>query len=840
MERRITTGRRDAGIAVVAIAASAAVLSSPRVARAQSADGGVADAASPLASNGAADAGAPASPDASAPSPGITTPSETSTSADAGAPATSAPPTGPATSAPADAGAAPAAAGTPVPESTTTPPARRGRAAPAARASGPEESREEPGVTVIGSSSRALERIPGSASVVSERDMARIQPLTVNEALRRVPGVYVRDEEGMGLRPNISVRGLDPTRSSRVLVLEDGIPVSLAPYSEPEMYYNPPVDRMARIEVVRGSGNILFGPQTIGGVINYITPPVPARRTVNLRATAGDRGLLTFHAMYGDRIGNAGFILSALRRQGEGFRGIRFEVTDLYGKFLLRMGPSSDLLVRLGFYDEGSASTYLGLTQPMFEADPNQNPAQYDWFRLRRYSASVVHTWTIVPRVQLRTAVYGYMTDRDWTRQRYDRVPIPGLLYARIAGDQSIPGGAIFLRDASLSNNRSYQVFGVEPKLQARFQIGPFRNELDAGVRFLYERALLSVLLGGPVYDNGMYVLGSGQSTRGGENSSEEQRDGWALAAYVQDRFFLTDRLQITPGLRLENYNYSRLTRRELGMDVYHRGTGSVVQLIPGASVSYGSQTLTVFGGFHLGYAPPRIAAAITPRGIDVQLNPELSYNSEVGARLNLGSWLRSELSLFWIEFVNEIIRVSGQESEFTNGGPSRYLGVEAMGSADFGRLARIPTSVYLQARYTGIHSQFVGGMYDGNQVPYAVPHTLVLTAGAEHPFPMFTVGGQASWSFASQHFTDRDNSRVGSVDGLYGPIPAYNTLDLAARVTHRPTGLAALITIKNVQGYATDAQGRPLVYIASRSPEGIFPGGFGQVMVTLRWDHSF
>ena len=98
---------------------------------------------------------------------------------------------------------------------------------------------------------------------------------TINEALRKVPGVFARDEEGFGLRPNLGIRGLNPTRSSKVLLLEDGIPITYAPYGDNATYYHPPVERFDHIEVLKGSGQILFGPHTVGGVINYITPAVP-------------------------------------------------------------------------------------------------------------------------------------------------------------------------------------------------------------------------------------------------------------------------------------------------------------------------------------------------------------------------------------------------------------------------------------------------------------------------------------------------------------------------------------------------------------------------------------
>ena len=129
-------------------------------------------------------------------------------------------------------------------------------------------------VVVIGRRANLM-RIPGSGATIEGADLDRAHPLSVSEALRRVAGVYPRDEEGMGMRPNIGVRGLSPVRSTKVLLLEDGIPLSFAPYGDNATYYHPPLDRFRRIEVLKGASQVRFGPQTIGGVVNYITPSAP-------------------------------------------------------------------------------------------------------------------------------------------------------------------------------------------------------------------------------------------------------------------------------------------------------------------------------------------------------------------------------------------------------------------------------------------------------------------------------------------------------------------------------------------------------------------------------------
>ena len=156
----------------------------------------------------------------------------------------------------------------------------------------------EPVITVIGDRIR-LDSIPGSATVIDADVLIESRVFTINEAMHKVPGVFARDEEGLGLRPNLGVRGLNPTRSGKVLLLEDGIPIAYAPYGDNATYYHPPVDRFERIEVLKGSGQIAYGPHTVGAVINYITPPVPDDRAGRLVGSFGNKDFREIHGAGG-------------------------------------------------------------------------------------------------------------------------------------------------------------------------------------------------------------------------------------------------------------------------------------------------------------------------------------------------------------------------------------------------------------------------------------------------------------------------------------------------------------------------------------------------------------
>src|SRR5690606_29997898 len=196
---------------------------------------------------------------------------------------------------------------------------------------------------VIGRHPRDLASMPGSAHVVDQRALSERAPFSGNEALRTVPGVHVRDEEGMGLRANIGFRGLNPDRSRNVLVLEDGVPVALAPYGEPELYYTPAIERMQRVEVVKGSGSILWGPQTIGGTLNYITKDPPKDFTLGGEARLGNFGYSYGEVHVGDTNSGVGYLASIIHKRFAGHRNLDLEVTDATAKFQLRLSPIAQL-----------------------------------------------------------------------------------------------------------------------------------------------------------------------------------------------------------------------------------------------------------------------------------------------------------------------------------------------------------------------------------------------------------------------------------------------------------------------------------------------------------------
>lgn len=154
--------------------------------------------------------------------------------------------------------------------------------------------------------------VPGAVTVLSAKTLRRQGDVDIHRALRTVPGVYIQEEDGFGLRPNIGLRGSGSERSSRISVLEDGIPIAPAPYTAPSAYYFPSVGRMNGIEVMKGASQIAHGPNTVGGAINLISTPIPSDLSGRVDGRMGQFGTGRLHVHVGDGSGRIGWLIEAL------------------------------------------------------------------------------------------------------------------------------------------------------------------------------------------------------------------------------------------------------------------------------------------------------------------------------------------------------------------------------------------------------------------------------------------------------------------------------------------------------------------------------------------------
>lgn len=673
-----------------------------------------------------------------------------------------------------------------------------------------------------------VEGIPGSVELIDARTLETSRVLNSSEALRKVAGFNVRDEEGFGLRPNIGIRGLNPTRSSKVLLLEDGLPLTYAPYGDNASYYHPPIDRFESVEILKGSGQILYGPTTVGGIVNYITPNPPAQPSGFLTLIGGNRDYFNGHLNYGDTWKNTGILFDVMRKQGEGARqDQRFGLTDLNAKTVSNFGMHHALTLKGNYYGERSNITYSGLTEAEFRNDPRQSIFRNDFFRGDRFGASATHAYVLNSDSVLTTNVYGYYFHRDWWRQSSNSGERPNRLNT-LAGGDSDCRGMIDLNTTCGNQGRlrRYFVRGADTRFHTSFSFLGIRNETDTGARIHFET------------QNRQQQNGDTPKARSGVVVENNQRKNSAYSAYFQNRFEF-QHWTITPGVRVEHIRFLRTNRLANG-GLGVTGRTEITQFVPGLGVSYHPVSqFTIFAGVHRGFAPPRTEDVINnATGGVVELDPELSWNYEVGFRSQPHRGVQLDATLFRMDYENQIVPASlagGVGATLTNGGETLHQGFELTGRVDSSVLFRSRHNVYLRtaltliptAKFTGQRFSSVGGFANtsvtGKRLPYAPEQLLNLNVGYSHDRG---IDGFIEGVYVGRQFGDDLNTVDPTPNGQRGAIPSYLVWNATFNYKSEQLRSTFFVTVKNLFDRT---------YIVDRS-RGILPSPPRLLQAGFKW----
>lgn len=662
-----------------------------------------------------------------------------------------------------------------------------------------------PRVDIIGGEEN-LPTIAGAASVLGEDELQRSHVFTVNEALRKVPGVNVRDEEGFGIRPNIAMRGLNPTRSTKITLLEDGIPLAYAPYGDNASYYHPMIDRYERIEVLKGSGSLLYGPQTISGVINYITPLPPQEFGGYVQGTVGNQDYFNGKL----NIGGKGMLLDYSRKQGEGTRdNMDHELDDLNLKYVTAIGDNHALTVRANYYQEDSTLTYTGLTQAEYDNfGRNYNPFKNANFDVERNGLSATHEYDAGFGLLLLTNIYYSTFDRDWWRQSSSTSETmcgTDFRDARLAGQVVDPDSC----NANQGRLRNYTTWGIEPRLSLAHHLGEFQ----AGVRFHSEE------------QERRQINGTSPHARSGATVENNLRETTAYSMFVANRFDI-GQFNVTPIIRYENIEADRTNRLT---DV--KGSTDISNTSPGIGATWNpSDNLTAFTSLHKGFAPPRVEDLISGTGTATEVDAEESTNFELGVRHNPTPQLTLQGAYFRNDFQNLIAvgSIAGGSTPLSQG-EALFEGLEFFALAEhesgiFSRVAYtyMPTADQETAFTSVTTSDPVNGSKAGNRQPYAPENTLTLALG----YAASAIHGEIEAQYVGEQYADFANTKEESANGQTGIIEDYTIWNAAVNYQLNPQGSTVFMTVKNL----LDED-----YIVDRT-RGIQPGMSRLVQVGMRY----
>ena len=608
----------------------------------------------------------------------------------------------------------------------------------------------------------------GSATLIDELTLEKMEYDDIHRVLANVPGVNIRQEDGYGLRPNIGFRGVTPERSKKINILEDGVLIGPAPYSAPAAYYFPSVNLMTSVEVFKGPAAIKYGPNTVAGTLNMTTRAIPDSFSGQFEMGFGSNGYQKLHGFVGDSttIGDdeLGFLVEALSTQADGFKNIDnaenslfdqdsgFVKNDLLAKINYQFdgqlfGDSVQhyLELKLAVNDEDSNETYLGLSKTDFDATPYRRYAasqganmawdhsqqlltynisnnSFSWTN-RLYNNEFERAWRKLNKFKNGSSLQDVLADTEQNPE----------LYQVLTGEKDTETGELLVLG---TNDRSYFSRGLQSDLRFSTQLFDIEQVINTGIRFHQDRINRD-------HFEQDYLMRSGVLQTAGQDpyfTTVNYEETNAISLYAEDTMKFGS-LQLTTGVRGEiiDSHYQNETEGN-EEDWLEKSTSTWLYSFSGFYQV--SEKLGAFFGIHEGYVPTSPKQA-------PQIQPEKSINYELGGRFQNGT---SKVEAVW--FFNDFSNLKescsfsnsascsqqGNVDREYNGGEVDVHGLEL--SAEHRVEITNDIEMPLSMTYTHTQSEFKqsfesdfelwGNIEAGDSVPYLPENQLTLNIGLD------------------------------------------------------------------------------------------------------------
>jgi Fe(3+) dicitrate transport protein len=551
------------------------------------------------------------------------------------------------------------------------------------------------------------------------------------------------------------MRGANSDRSKKVTLMEDGILFGPAPYSAPAAYYFPLVNRMVGLEVFKGPAAVQYGPNTIGGAINWQTRSIPeapiadreqAEHTGGIDINAGSYLTGKAHGYYGMANDWGGFLIEGVHWQSDGFKELDgggdtgFNRQEFMAKGRLNTDLNEPVVhevrLKLGYSREHSNETYLGLTDEDFRDNPlrRYSASQLDEMDWDRTQAELRYRLSVEKSFELDVAAYRHDFQRTWFKLNgfEDGTPLQDILASPESGrravlfdvltgqqDTSVDGETLLVG----ANARSFVSQGVQAIANHRTYGDGWYNQLEIGLRLHNDEIERDHTQDEFLMRSGDLVSNDAPTA----TTTSNRGQALALAAHVLDEFFIAD-LTLTPGLRAE---FISTEFTDLQADETTDNFQTV--LIPGLGAHYAlTEHFGVLAGVHRGFSP------VAP-GQPEQVEPETSVNYEAGVRY---SDEQTATLLEAVGFFNDYSNLIGQcsfsagcdeqlvDRQF-NAGEVFVYGAELVAAHTFAlggswylptRAAYTFTESDFQTAFASGNPQF-GDVEEGDKLPYVPTH---------------------------------------------------------------------------------------------------------------------
>ena len=631
----------------------------------------------------------------------------------------------------------------------------------------------------------------GARTIIDRKRLDETATTSIRDALKQVPGVQVQDSNGTGgsdISLNLGVRGLSSRLSPRSAVLLDGVPLSFAPYGQPQLSLAPiSMGNIESVDVVRGAGSVRFGPQNVGGIINFTTRAIPEEfgGSVGLTtefATGTDQIKYSPNLFIGGTLDNGlGLALLYSGTKGDNYREAhnKTDIDDVMLKSTYHITDQDNISFNLHHY-EGTGDMPEGLTEAQYRQNPYQSSQYRNYFTGRRSDVSLRYNHKDEKND---FEVLGYYIDSFRTsnletvladtNRRLDEAP------------------------------RSYKVYAIEPHYSRTYQLGKTQNEVTVGYRYMHEDSSEKSARTDE-YTTNVATLPNFAPRSTSEGGTD------AHAFYVDNRMQL-GRWTVTPGVRFESIKTNNaFTAYKDGVktNTVHPEIHSN-EVLPNLSIMYAAtDNWNIFANAGVSFGPQQYNQLATLNGTTAEstldgLHPEKSNNYEIGTKY-LGNGLNAELTAFYLDFNKELsmLRDNDNNAVWTDLGATSHKGIEAGINYDFGQLADALEGFNVYANYTFTKAVAKAGKFEDKDLPFYSRH--VANVGLGYKVDNWSVNADM-FAQSKQHSPNDPNfdgyQTKPTANGKYGDIPGYSTFAVRAAYdfSNQLKGLKVAGGIKNV-----------------------------------------
>ena len=704
---------------------------------------------------------------------------------------------------------------------------------------------------------------PGATNYVDRESMNRSRGLTVGETIEEIPGVISEMDDGDTRKANFGIRGAHSRRSRKISVYEDYNPLNFAPYTDPTTHYIPPDERIGGIEVIKGSGQLTHGPQTMHGIINFLNHRPPKEGAGKIITSFGESNIgprQQYHIRYGKDFGRIGNWQAMFTRHDN--RGpVKGDIVDYNDYFLngdIELTSNQKLAVTLNYNHEDSEyhEGGYGLAQYVGNPEIGNNRMFDDTYEMDIVRTSLAHSYFASDTLKIDTNFYyNFVTRQRWSQTDNESAGL--VIREDIDCDDE---GERVDRVAAVSNAncgykntpRRYHTAGIETRFYKDLNLFGKSNNLKYGAKFEFEKVERKARITG----SDKKQTGT-QFTEDEYAKSSEDAEVYALALYLEDDIQYSDKLILTPGLRYESYYLIHNDRdKNDGAGENGKNANNYTSyekdeyiLLPGLGFTYEANNANqIYGGAHMGMAPPAVGDA-GYRQIS-NLKSQKSFNFELGL-INSNFEDKYGLTFETAAFrtvernrpVKSSLRTTGTGSTLKNIGTTFTDGVEFLVNWDQSKYSKTSRNWFATLTYSFMYPKLkthqlgerssddagavtiVDDIYE-NDIPFVPRHKGLLTVG---------YGVQDKWDvsttarYRGEYFTDIDNSKGIGQAGRFGQVDDHWVINARGNYTFSKFNNSTL--------YLSLTNMFDTTYIASISAEGLKVGNGRSIMTGLEYN---